>query len=162
MSQNDIRVICNGMLGTLAKWLRIYGVDAEYFGCDHSDNVLLQRAWDEKRILITRDRNLYDRCLRRGIDAIYLDSLDLNTQLKHVLGILNIDDSMIFTRCIICNVKIQPVDKSKIKERVPKRVFENYDWFYICPCCNRIYWPGTHYEDMMKRITKMYRDGDTR
>jgi len=51
-----MKFICDQMLGTLAKWLRIMGYDTLYG--DGDDSELIKMAVDEKRVLITRDREL--------------------------------------------------------------------------------------------------------
>ena len=144
------------MLGTLAKWLRILGVDAEYFGCEGADDKLIEYARDEGRILITRDRGIYESTKRtKGIKVILIRSLDIESQLKEVMEHIDIDESLAFTRCIVCNVPIAEVPKSEVEDKVPERIYNSYDEFYMCPSCKRIYWPGSHYDNMGQRIKRL-------
>ena len=150
--EKGVKVMCNGMLGTLAKWLRIYGVDAAYYGCNGGDEELMSRAANEGRVIITRDRELFLRCGKAGLRAIYMPTTDLQEQLDRAVQELGVDGSRALTRCIICNVELDAVGKEDVKGRVPERVYHTYDEFYLCRVCGRIYWPGTHYRNMEERI----------
>ena len=46
----------------------------------------------------------------------------------------------------------QQVDKEAVFERVPPFVYLTQQRFAICPACNRVYWHGTHADDMLKRL----------
>jgi len=59
---------------------------------------------------------------------------------------------MIFVRCTICNTLSKIVPKEEVKNRVPPYVYSTQNEFRICPKCNRIYWPGTHLENVKKMI----------
>jgi len=50
------RFIADAMLGKLAKWLRLAGLDVIYFN-DIDDNILIDKALSEDRVILTRDRN---------------------------------------------------------------------------------------------------------
>lgn len=74
-----------------------------------------------------------------------------------MLKVLNIapNTDKMFTRCIVCNVELIPVNKEKIKEKVPEYVFTTQQNFIACPKCNRVYWQGTHWgnvQDILKEI----------
>jgi len=53
-----MKFLCDQMLGTLAKWLRIYGFDTFYANYKISDEELIKISKDEKRVLISRDKEL--------------------------------------------------------------------------------------------------------
>ena len=53
-----------------------------------------------------------------------------------------------FCRCLRCNSLIEPIDKAAVLDRLPPRTRQQYDEFYRCPGCERIYWKGHHYEWM--------------
>ena len=53
-----MKVLCDQMLGSLATWLRFLGIDTFYVKEQLSDDDLLQIARKEKRILITKDKEL--------------------------------------------------------------------------------------------------------
>ncbi|NLF02923.1 MAG: hypothetical protein GX601_18320 [Anaerolineales bacterium] len=60
MGEDDLRLLLDGMLGRLAKWLRLLGYDAEYDN-SASDTELARRARAEGRVLLTRDYELANR-----------------------------------------------------------------------------------------------------
>jgi uncharacterized protein with PIN domain len=143
------------MLGTLAKWLRIYGFDTFYANSSIKDAELIKISKDEKRILISRDKELIQIARRENIKTIGLKTIDIDEQIKGILGDLKFDKSQILSRCIICNSEIEEIFKEEIKEKVPKMVFENNEEFWFCKKCNKIYWKGSHYEKMIEKINNL-------
>ena len=67
-----MKFIADGMLGKLTRWLRMLGQDVEYSN-NMEDTDLLAAAKNENRILLTRDFELYQRALGKGVDAFYLE-----------------------------------------------------------------------------------------
>lgn len=137
------------MLGSMAKWLRILGYDTKYVK-NMKDEEIAKIAREEERILLTRDKKLASKFK----NSIYLENNGLKNQLRRIIKelALEIDDKNLLTRCIICNEKIEKIDKEKVKGMVPEHVYESHEEFYICPKCKRIYWIGTHFENMKKFI----------
>jgi uncharacterized protein with PIN domain len=75
------------------------------------------------------------------------------SQLLEVLRRFNLFRSaMPFQRCLRCNALLQPIAKESIRARLPPRTAEYYHQFQICPGCDRLYWPGSHYEHMQRFI----------
>lgn len=140
------------MLGTLAKWLRICGYDTEYAHME-SDDEIIEKAKEEGRIIITRDKELFERCK----NAILVENKGVEEQLRKVLreASINIEEKNILTRCTLCNVPVEEIKKEKVKEKVPPHAYESHDEFWICPKCKRIYWMGTHWKNMEKMIKKI-------
>lgn len=140
------------MLGTLAKWLRILGYDTKYVK-HMEDDEIFKVAKEEGRILITRDKMLSSKYEK----SIYLENNGLKEQIEKVMEItgLKIEKQKLLTRCIICNEKVERIKKEEVKGRVPERVYNTHDEFYICPECHRIYWKGTHFENMEKFIRRL-------
>jgi uncharacterized protein with PIN domain len=42
--------------------------------------------------------------------------------------------------------------KSEVKELVPPYVFKTQEQFRQCPACGRLYWRGTHWRAMTRRL----------
>ena len=150
-----MKFLCDQMLGTLAKWLRIYGFDTFYANSEIDDNELLKIAKTENRTLITRDKELVFTGKRENLDIIELKTTDLDEQLKQVLKHVKIDETKILSRCILCNSILDEIKKDKVIDKVPKKVFENNNDFWFCKNCNKIYWKGTHYDKMIKKTTEL-------
>ncbi|RLF20494.1 MAG: hypothetical protein DRM97_07655, partial [Thermoprotei archaeon] len=71
------------MLGSLARWLRILGVDTLY-PRDYSDEELIMLARREKRVIITRDKKLAEIARRQGIEVFLLDTCNIKQALLRV------------------------------------------------------------------------------
>ena len=143
------------MLGTLAKWLRIYGFDTSYANSNIDDDEILKILKKENRILLTRDKNLTNRARRENIKTIKITSTEIDKQIKTALESKKINRDKILSRCIICNSKVKEIKKEDVKEKVPKRIFENINKYWFCHKCNKIYWKGSHYENMIEKIKNL-------
>ena len=49
-----MKFLCDQMLGTLARWFRLFGFDTFYANSEISDDEVLKIAETENRILITQ------------------------------------------------------------------------------------------------------------
>jgi hypothetical protein len=141
-----MRFAVDSMLGTLAKWMRILGYDAAYFkGLD--DDAKLISAEAEGRIIISRDRSLCSRS--RG--SLHLTSMSLDEQICAVIAAFPPEESLILTRCILCDQALVPAGPDESRGSVPDAVLDRHDEFWACPGCGRHYWRGTHWAAMEKR-----------
>lgn len=145
------------MLGTLAKWLRVYGFDTFFANSDLEDKDLIELAKKEERILVTRDKALAQVAKRENLKVFEVNSTDIDDQLSQVLnGIsVSVDEKQFFSRCLLCNSPIHMIDKQKVKDRVPERVYKNNRRFWFCSKCKKIYWRGSHHDNMLKKIKSM-------
>ena len=150
-----MKFLCDQMLGTLAKWLRIYGYDTFYATSEMSDIDLIKVSKNEKRILISRDKELIQNARRENLKTIELKTTDIDEQITAVLSDIKIDKNQVLSRCILCNNLIEEISKSEVKKKVPKRVLENNEKFWFCKNCNKIYWKGSHYEKMFEKINNL-------
>jgi len=147
-----MKFLCDRMLGTLAKWLRIYGFDTFYATDEMKDDELIEIAKNEDRILITRDKELSHIGLRENLNVIQIKDIDIDKQLKQVLKGIKINKENILTRCLICNSILDNINKNDVKGKVPEGAFQLNDEFWICKKCDKIYWKGSHYENMLEKI----------
>lgn len=53
-----------------------------------------------------------------------------------------------FSLCLCCNLPLAPVERAEIAHLLPPSVYEQYERFVRCPGCERVFWPGSHYERM--------------
>jgi uncharacterized protein with PIN domain len=147
--------------GRLARWLRILGLDVDYVSTWES-SAIAKIARQSGRKLITRNGNL---ARRLGSDSILLSSEHLDEQIRQVLNQVGPEICDPFSRCNICNVRLEEVAKEQVRGRVPGYVYANHDRFSVCPACGRYYWQGTHWQKMLdeiERITEGKFDGETR
>ncbi len=148
------RLLIDAMLGKLARWLRLMGFDAAYLP-DVDDIVLVRHARAEGRLVITRDHGL---AARRGVEALLIDSQDLEGQLDEVLTALGTPPPDATPRCTLCNEPLVALSRDAAEERVPPYVWRNQDTFSQCPLCRRVYWPGTHWDAIQEQVAR-WREG---
>ncbi len=149
------RFIADMMLGRLARWLRLYGYDTLY-GIEDDDEIIAT-AKRENRVILTKDIALARRAERLGVKAFLLHSNSLEGQVEELMS-LGVQFEELFpanARCPKCNGPIKAVPKEAVKGRVPQRVYENYNEFYICENCGQIYWPGKQWREMLKMDKKL-------
>ena len=142
------------MLGTLAKWLRIMGYDTLY-DTSLDDHQLVRLARAEDRILLTRDRPLAQR---RGLRVLLVDGETLDDQIRQVLSELELEPVRAFSRCPVCNEPLEALAHEEARTRVPPYVAETQETFKHCPACRRVYWRGTHWQQMEKHLARLGRD----
>jgi uncharacterized protein with PIN domain len=147
-----MKFLCDRMLGTLAKWLRILGFDTYYANNLINDLEVINIAKKEKRILLTRDKNLIYQARRENIFVIEISATELDEQLKVALEDVEINQDLILTRCLICNSVLDDIKIDDVKDKIPDRVFKSNKKFWCCKNCDKIYWKGSHYDKMMAKI----------
>lgn len=161
---NKVRMkfIVDRMLGRLTTWLRLLGYDAvsasDFDRINGEDDFLLDIAEGE-RILITRDRTLKSKAERRGIRICFIDSDMVMEQLEEVHSHYNFDLTPRMIRCTICNSlirrqRVEDEDMLKKEDYVPDRLMDVID-FWVCDNCGQVYWKGSHWEDIYKRLEKL-------
>ena len=149
------KVLCDQMLGSLAKWLRLLGVDTLFITDSIEDDELVNIAIGEERILITRDKDLVIRAEKKRIPTIQIQSADLTNQIETVLKNISIDENRFFSRCTLCNAPVKKVEKKSVKSKIPEKVFLNKDLFWYCSNCDKYYWKGSHYDKILDTISEI-------
>jgi uncharacterized protein with PIN domain len=147
-----MKILCDHMLGSLAKWLRILGFDTFYPDATMTDENVLQIAQQENRLLLSRDKDLLIRAKKLLIPILEIHTTELTEQLQHLLKTIPFDENELLTRCTLCNTLLHPIEKEKIKDKIPENVFQKRDQFWVCSTCSKYYWMGTHYEHMKQKI----------
>lgn len=147
------RFILDNHLGKLAGDMRMLGLDADYSN-KYQDQELAETTVAEKRILLTRDRQLL---MRKTIRYGYLlRSLQPDEQLLEILQRFNLfSDIKLFQRCMVCNHQLEPVERDEIEHRLEPLTKKFFFEFQICIGCGRIYWPGSHVERMETRLAEI-------
>ncbi len=146
----SIKFIVDVNVGKLAKFLRMLGFDVAY-NWIWNDDIIAELAYKENRILLTKDIGLLKR--KKILWGKYIRSIDPEEQLKEVLNFYGLKPPFkILSRCLNCNFKLEPVEKSKILSRLEPKTRKYFDKFYICPHCDKIYWAGSHQEHMIHKL----------
>jgi uncharacterized protein with PIN domain len=152
----DPKFICDVHLWKLARRLRLLGFDTR-FDPRWDDAQLADISQRQGLILLSRDRGLLIRSsVQRGI---YIHSTDPEIQVKEVLHRLHLFQlAAPFTRCLLCNGFLEPVDlegeefETKFKPLIPEGVLNWSKEFHFCSSCQKIFWKGTHYDKLTRKI----------
>jgi len=150
-----MKFLCDQMLGTLAKWLRLFGFDTFYANAEMDDDELLEMAEKENRVLITRDKELIIRAKKKNIQIVEMISIDLDEQLSVILKNVDVDEKAVLSRCSLCDTILNEIKRDEVKNKVPEKVFRNNDRFWFCSKCDKIYWRGSHYDKIQSKINKI-------
>jgi uncharacterized protein with PIN domain len=145
------RFLVDGMLGSLARWLRICGYDTEYRR-DADDNLLIEDAMSSGRILLTKDRLLSRNARKRNVISIQVKGANDVQKLGYVASKLDLDLKVSDKRCPKCNGQVHQAEKDTVKDTVPKNSYNAFEEFWICEDCQAVYWRGGHWENILKTI----------
>jgi hypothetical protein len=118
------------------------------------DAQLIAIAKKERRILLTRDLELYQQATAKGVNAFYLEGKTEAEKLAHFAKRFNIklDIDMATSRCTKCNTRVKPISKENVADRIEKSTFSYYNSFWECPKCGQIYWQGAHWTRIRKTL----------
>jgi uncharacterized protein with PIN domain len=141
-----VKFVADGMLGKLARWLRILGYDVTYY-TNLDDFELEKIASKEQRTLLTKDLQLYRHAIAEGLDAYYVEGLVESERLAELVPRYGISLALDIerSRCPKCNGRIQSVSKENVAEKVEPNTFKHYEDFWQCQNCGQVYWQGSHW-----------------
>jgi len=144
-----VKFLADSMLGKLARWLRMLGNDVTY-DVKLDDSKLLELAKSEKRTLLTKDLELYQRAVGKGIDAYFVEGKSEAERLadlaKRYGTTLEID--MDKSYCPVCNTQLRVTPKEGLIGELEKNTFTYYDKFWKCPNCGQVFWQGAHWKQI--------------
>ena len=149
--------ILDGMLGSLARWLRIIGYDTMYY-VDKNDEELIIEALDTKRILISRDSSLIQNSLNKGAYAIQISSDNIKDQLREITETLELNLSPKNSLCPKCNGSLKSIKKEFLRKEIPKRTYKAFNDFWQCVNCRRNYWKGSHWVRILNTLQNIKSD----
>jgi uncharacterized protein with PIN domain len=147
---SEIRFAAEGMLGRLAKMLRLLGYDTLY-SPEVSTGELQKIARAGERVILTRGRA--EKRFPGLANVFSIRSDNAPEQLREVVQQFDLDTRTdLWTRCTLCNASIQKVEKQAIQSLVEPKVFEIYQEFFRCSGCGHVYWQGSHVERILKNL----------
>lgn len=137
-------------LGKLAAKLRMLGFDSKYQN-NFSDQDIISIAAAENRIILTRDQGLLKN--KKVMRGYWVRNTNPNKQIEEIIKKFDLYSKIKpFSICMVCNGKIERIEKNKIIELIPTKVKKHFDEFFQCDNCKNIYWKGSHYIKMRKEI----------
>ncbi|GBC70736.1 hypothetical protein HRbin02_00505 [Candidatus Calditenuaceae archaeon HR02] len=150
-ASREPKFLTDSMHGKLTRWLRMLGYDTIYY--PREDDEIVQKAYEEGRIVLTSDTELYKRILSMGGQSILLPLSGTENQLSHIaihlMGEYGIsyDDFLAvkFRLCSLCNGQLQPSSNKRWK----------------CGSCGQEYWVGGHWKNItrtLERVRKLVED----
>ncbi|MFE4993145.1 Mut7-C RNAse domain-containing protein [Streptomyces mirabilis] len=140
-----LRFLLDVHLGTLARRLRLLGVDAAYESTDIGDPALAARSAAERRVMLSRDRGLLRR--RELWAGAFIYSTRPDDQLRDVLGRFA-PELRPWTRCTACNGLLKEATKEQVVDQLEGGTERSYDMFAQCEECGRAYWKGAHHDSL--------------
>jgi uncharacterized protein len=148
------RFIADAMLGSLARKLRIFGLDTIYFTGDDAELEALAKG--KRRVILTCDRGLFDHARRHGARAILVEGRTDRERLLSIRGHREASLALFSlgkaSRCAVCNGELEAVLKGDAAAAgVPGSVLARHRLFYRCTSCSRSYWRGKHW-DRLRRL----------
>ncbi|MPY50301.1 Mut7-C RNAse domain-containing protein [Streptomyces acidicola] len=140
-----LRFLLDVHLGTLARRLRLLGVDAAYESTDIGDPALAARSAAERRVMLSRDRGLLRR--RELWAGAFVYSTRPDEQLRDVLDRFA-PELRPWTRCTACNGLLKEAAKDDVVDQLEGGTQRSYDVFAQCQECGRAYWKGAHHDQL--------------
>jgi uncharacterized protein with PIN domain len=134
------RFVLDVHLGTLARRLRLLGVDTAYAN-DRDDDALIEQANAEGRVLLTKDRGLL--CRRKLQSGGYVRGDRADAQLRDVLDRFA-PPLAPWTRCPACNGPLRAASLVEVADLLLPGTRRTYHEFARCADCGRAYWRGAH------------------
>ncbi|GMF54111.1 unnamed protein product [Phytophthora fragariaefolia] len=154
----EYKFLADSMVTQVGRWLRTIGVDVVSWNPDDvkaarsqdPKSIMLAYAAEENRIVLTRDTGLPSRrdagaCFVLSDDECYKQFREVKLQfgLMAEIGTRS-------SRCARCNSDtFSPLDatsaRTKMSERLRKKVPDSVTKFWACDGCGRIYWEGPKY-----------------
>jgi uncharacterized protein with PIN domain len=148
----DISFFCDAGLGGLARWLRAAGYVA-LWESGIADDLLLTKARQTNSTILTTDSMLMERRLLRDqiIPSFWLPpTMKIHEQLERVFREFHLQVRS--PRCMSCGGELVLTNKEDLRERIPPKTFRWLNEYYLCKCCGKLFWHGTHWLKIMQRL----------
>lgn len=149
LNNRQSKYIVDSMFGTVAKKLRILGFDT-YYDSNLKDEDVIRIGIEQDRTIITADKELFSKTVNKKIPAILLTSRNDLHNVGSILGhdLKDIRFNQTLARCSVCNGELIERPKETIRSKVKEGVFQNYECFFECKNCSKVYWMGTHIDEI--------------
>lgn len=137
-------------LEKLARWLRFLGYPA----------YTIKGKVDVKKlkyegVFITTSRKWFERLKKLGYEVFLVPRHDFEYQLCSVIKHFNLKPTLSLNLCAYCSSELIPVERESVKDRLPERVYEEASDFTLCPNCGAVFWKGSHYQRMLRKLERI-------
>ena len=144
-------------LRRLARLLRLLGLDVSFL--PHAeDEELVEVSVREKRILLTRDRQL----LKHGrlTHGYFVRAEQPLEQAREVVRRFDLAGEVSpFSRCLECGALLTKVRKEEVADRIPPRTAAWLSEYVLCSGCGKLYWRGTHFRRLERLVAEILARG---
>jgi uncharacterized protein with PIN domain len=145
------RFALDGHLGTLARRLRLLGLDT-WYRHDVDDAELAGVAAAEDRVVLTRDVGLLKRSVLCW--GAWVRSTDPEDQTAEVVGRFDLGGRLApYTRCPRCNGHLRPATEDEAAA-APAGTRRPGQGFEACEDCGHLYWQGSHTRDLDRLVAR--------
>lgn len=152
----DPRFVLDGHLGALARDLRLLGFDTWHERAV-DDAELVSLSVGDGRVLLTRDLGLLMRSALES--ASYVRAIDPDEQIVEVLQRFRLGSATRpFARCLACNGRLAKATAAHVSAEVDPSIAARFRSFRRCSDCRRMYWEGTHYQRLARRVESILVD----
>jgi uncharacterized protein len=134
------RFLLDVHLGTVARRLRLVGVDTAY-SADADDRELIEQANADQRVLLTQDRGILRQ--RRLWLGAFVRGAGPDEQFADVLDRFA-PPLAPWSRCTACNGLLAPAPTAEVSARLQPGTRRSYQVFSRCRDCGHVYWRGAH------------------
>lgn len=145
------RLLCDAMLGGLARWLRAVG-HAAWFDPFIEDAAIVDRASRTGEVVLTSDAPLLQRrAFTQGtVRSVFVPRhAPVEEQLVFVMQSLGL--AVLEPRCMACGGALAQAQKDAVRGEVPPISWARHDLFYRCAGCGRLFWHGTHWSRIERK-----------
>lgn len=155
------RLLCDSMLGGLARWLRAAGHDAA-FEPHIADGDLVARAIASGEVLLSSDAPLFERrpIAEGAVRALFVPRhRPPEEQAVFVLRALAL--AVLEPRCMACGGSLETASHEDVTAEVSPRTLASFDTFFRCTRCRRVFWYGSHWDriDLRRAAFRRALDG---
>ena len=150
---SQLRFLADAMLGTLAKKLRLLGIDTAYAG-DLNDSELKYLVRSQGRILLTKDKVL---ARELGGQVWLVKGASWQEELSSIAEKLSTVSCQLqpFSLCLDCNDTLLAIGPSQAEGKVPPYILKSRTRFSSCASCGKVFWEGSHRKRMEEEVEWM-------
>lgn len=147
------KFICDVHLGKLARNLRMFGIDV-YYKNYLNDEEIVKISLAEKRTILTRDTGLLKRS--EVTHGYFIRNDEPEKQTAEVISRFSLIKIVKpFTLCLDCGNKLIKINKKDVLHLIPENVKQTQIKFFYCVNCKKIFWAGSHFNNMTLFIKEM-------
>jgi len=137
-------------LEKLARWLRFLGHEAYLI-----KGPVSFKSVKPDGVFITTSRRWYERLKKAGLECFLVPRHEFKLQLRAVVKHYGLKGELSLERCAFCSSRLEPLTGEELKRLVPPAALKEATDFRRCPSCGAVFWKGSHYERMKKKLREM-------